>query len=136
MRIPILIGLFMLTTAPTVAQTERTLTPMEFYESFNIRTIGTAFWQNLRYYCQSYPKDYFEIYEINDHEIELVFGNDHYIYFRFSENNLIIQHEAIYSGTLRHSSEFTAYYDEEHSEWRAYGDLFAEIMDDCVQYPE
>lgn len=44
-------------TAQTVA--ERQITPEEFFNAFNMRTIGSFMWPRLRYYCESYPKDYF-----------------------------------------------------------------------------
>ena len=33
--------------------------PYEFYEKFNLRTIVSSYANKVRYYCASYPKDFF-----------------------------------------------------------------------------
>ncbi|MBP5856279.1 hypothetical protein KAJ83_04615 [Marivibrio halodurans] len=58
---------------------EKQITRMAFYESFNMRTIGSAMWQNLRAYCDSYPKTFFEIKKsvmtiLRYHEVKISFG--------------------------------------------------------------
>lgn len=115
---------------------EKRITPMAFYESFNMRTIGSAMWQNLRAYCDSYPKDFFDISTINKNHLELVFDVTLYWHINFLRENRIHIYEAIYDGTWRQKHDFIVYYDAALSEWRAFGDIFAEKLNDCVPHPD
>ena len=118
---------------------ERQITPEEFFNAFNMRTIRSSMGPRLRYYCESYPKDYFNNRKLDKRSREYLGDEDFaklgktllvltpvgdgedfdqvwWVYFE--GDNQITLDEFIRTGTWRTSSHYKLYFDEVHGDWR------------------
>lgn len=106
--------------------------PYEFYDKFNLRTIVSSFSGPLRYYCASYPKDFFRVENVVMPNTDKVVIQDEKKFLSFeiiSRNQIIIVDENI-DGSYQAKHLYTIYYNEEHDDYRA--DLFfIEPREDC-----
>ncbi|WP_157038340.1 hypothetical protein, partial [Photobacterium ganghwense] len=84
------------------------VTTQDLYEKFNMRTIYSSYGQRLKYYCESYPKQFFSIEGasfVSDSRLELVSGEDVW-FFTISEPNIISVGNHITSGTYNSVSTY------------------------------
>jgi hypothetical protein len=131
--VPLLLLVF---AAPLRADNEGVLTPMAFFESFNMRTIDTVMWNNLRYYCDSYPRVFFSIEEISDERLDLEFEQDIHVTIIFLGGNKVKIDELVTSGSWRTSTVYTLEYNQERAEWMSTEGIINAKLNDCVPYAE
>ena len=60
-----------------------------FFNKFNMRSIYSSMGPQLKYWCGSYPFEFFTIKEKNNNSITLVRNDDHFWIITFLENNKI-----------------------------------------------
>ena len=111
------------------------ITLNDIYEKFNMRTIYSSYGQRLKYYCESYPKEYFSKENakfINDKQLELVSGSDVWV-FTIKASNILLLNNQITSGTYNIGKEFSVYFDSENNDWRA-DKILIKKSDKCKNY--
>jgi len=94
--------------------------PYELYKKFNLRTVHSRYSYGLRYYCSSYPKDYFrpdQLYMPNTDKIVME-NNETLLSFEFLTNSQVIMVDESKDGTYRSKEIYTIYYNEEHDDYR------------------
>ena len=107
-----------------------TLTSDLLYKSLNMRTFRSSMGQQLKFYCQSYPKDYFSIVHQTKDSLELKRGTQYWD-IKIVNHNTIVLSEVIANGTYRSVSEHILFYDEKNKDWRA-KDEFIELPSECA----
>lgn len=109
--------------------------PYEFYERFNLRTILSSYDGYLKFYCASYPKDFFtpeELYMPNTDKIVIENKDKRLVFELFSEDKVIVTDEH-FDGSYRAKYLYKIYYNEEHDDFRT-DRLFIDKREDCKQY--
>ncbi len=105
----------------------------DFYERFNMRSIYSSYDQRLKYYCESYPKDFFKSPKfVSINQVEFVDGDDIWI-ISIQPNNKIKVTNKITSGTYSTTSVHRLYFDKHSNEWRSL-ETFIGIPKKCVPY--
>jgi len=108
--------------------------PYEFYNKFNLRTIVSSYSNKLKYYCASYPKDFFtkdQLYMPNTDKIVIYDLNNTLSFEIVSKNQVIVTDQVNDSYDAQHL--YQIYYNEEHDDYRA--DLFyIKQRESCVPY--
>lgn len=134
-RMKSLMVLILLFLPATVYGREPTLE--DLYLKFNLRTIYSSFGPRLKYFCESYPADYFPESAMkmlpDESTIHLVYGDDVWT-IRLTNPDKIVIANSIVSGTWNSFTEYEIHFDELNSDWRANG-TFIEASQDCVNYP-
>ena len=106
--------------------------PYELYQKFNLRTIVSSYNPYLKYYCASYPKDFFKadnLYMPNTDKIVIYDLNKTLSFELVSKNQVIVTDQVDDSYFAQHLYEI--YYNEENDDYRA--DLyFIKKREDCV----
>ena len=110
-----------------------TLTTSALYQQFNMRSIYSSYGQRLKYYCQSYPDDFFAVTEETDTTLSLRDGNNEWIFTIDSAKTITLSNR-ISSGTYNTQETHHLHFDSKHQDWRA-GDILIPVPDDCVDYP-
>ncbi|YCO04890.1 hypothetical protein ACB087_15430 [Vibrio sp. VNB-15] len=111
------------------------LTTKDLYEKFNMRTVYSSYGQNLKWYCESYPREFFSTEEasfVSDSRLELVSGDNVWI-FTISEPNIVTIGNQITSGTYNSVSTYELYFDPRTQDWRA-NETYIDIPKDCERY--
>jgi len=107
--------------------------PYEFYNKFNLRTIVSSYGLPLRYYCASYPKDFFRPDKVVMPNTDKVVIQDEkrLLSFEIISQNQIIVVDEVKDGSYQAKHLYTIYYNEEHDDYRA--DLFfIQEKEDCA----
>ena len=106
--------------------------PYELYEKFNLRTIVSSYGNSLRYYCASYPKDFFKadsLYMPSTDKIVIYDLNKTLSFELVSKNQVIVTDQVNDSYNAQHL--YTIYYNEENDDYRT--DLYyIHKREDCV----
>jgi hypothetical protein len=126
---------FLLAACATGDQSEKDnkqITPISFYNSFNMRSFSGSFGNNLRYYCESYPKDFFQISIIEENFLEISYEEIIVWRINFKSHNTINIYDAVYSGSYRDHSIFDVIFDEDNQDWRRPG-FYAPPEPDCIK---
>ena len=113
--------IFILFTLISFNVVAKDLTLNDIYEKFNMRTVYSSYGPRLKYYCESYPKDYFPKENakfIKGKQLELVSGNDIWV-FTIKEPNTFFLNNQITKATYNSGKEYSVQYDEVHNDWRA-----------------
>lgn len=111
------------------------LTTHDIYEKFNMRSIFSSYGQRLKYYCESYPKNFFsKAKHVSENRLELESGDDFWV-FTIKERNIIHITNQITSGTYNSETRYEIYFDNENNDWRA-RQTFIEIPKDCKKYAQ
>ena len=108
--------------------------PYEFYNKFNLRTIVSSYSTQLRYYCASYPKDFFKADKVIMPNTDKVIIEDEQRLLSFelvSRNQLIIVDE-IKDGSYQAKHLYTIYYNEEDDDYRT-DTFFIKPRADCQE---
>jgi len=106
--------------------------PYEFYNKFNLRTIVSSYANKLRYYCASYPKDFFrpdQLYMPNSDKIIIYDENRSLSFELISSNQVIIVDKVKDKYDAQHL--YTIYYNEEADDYRA-DTFFIKMRENCV----
>ena len=88
-----------------------------FFNKFNMRSIYSSMGPQLKYWCGSYPFEFFTIKEKNNNSITLVRNDDHFWIINFLENNKIQLINQITSGTYLTSHDYELKYISAMNEW-------------------
>ncbi len=109
--------------------------PYEFYERFNLRTVLSSYDGYLKFYCASYPKDFFtpdELYMPNTDKLVIENKDKRLVFELFSEDKVIVTDEH-FDGSYRAKYLYKIYYNEEHDDFRT-DRLFIKKRVDCKEY--
>ena len=133
MRIVTIVTTIALAPTPAFGQE---LTVEDLYNTFNMRTILSSFGQRLKYYCQSYPADFFAQDEVTMDQatktLTLSSGNDLWEITILSDNAISVVNQ-LRKGTYNSYSEYSLHYDREAGDWRADKTFIARDKD-CVDF--
>ena len=108
--------------------------PYEFYNRFNLRTIVSTYSTQVKYYCASYPKDFFKPENVMMPNTEKVVIEDdkRYLSFEIVSRDQVIVVDKIKEGSYNAQHLYQIYYNEEYDDYRT--DLyFIDKRDDCVK---
>lgn len=94
------------------------ITLEEFYTKFNMRTIFSSHGQMLKYYCQTYPFEYFHI-EKQTKNILVLRNGDNYWNIQFESNNTINLTEQVVGYTYLTNQTYHLTYDSKNDEWKS-----------------
>ena len=100
-----------------------TIWPYEFYEKFNLRTIVSSYVNQVRYYCATYPKDFFRPDQLsmpNDEKIIIYDENRTLSFELISADQVIIIDQVKDRYDAQHL--YRIYYNEEADDYRS--DMF------------
>lgn len=106
--------------------------PYEFYNKFNLRTIVSSYSNQVRYYCESYPKDFFrpdQLYMPNSDKIIIYDENRSLSFELISPDQVIIVDKVKDKYNAQHL--YTVYYNEEADDYRA-DTFFIKVRENCV----
>lgn len=109
--------------------------PYEFYERFNLRTILSSYTGDLKYFCASYPKDFFrpdELYMPNMDKIIIQNETKRLSFELFTEDKVIVTDETL-DGSYNAKYLFKIYYNEEHDDFRT-DRFFIQKRENCQEY--
>ena len=111
------------------------LTIDDVYQNFNMRSISSSFGQRLRYYCQSYPKDYFPsqyVAEKKSTQITLDNNDDVWVLAIVGKNRISISNK-IKTGSYNTVVEHDVFFNPEAADWRT-KETFINVPPECVNY--
>ena len=106
--------------------------PYEFYNKFNLRTIVSSYSKKVRYYCGSYPKDFFkpdQLYMPNSDKV-IIYDENRSLSFELVSSNQVIIVDEI-KNKYNASHLYTIYYNEEADDYRA-DTFFIKVRENCV----
>lgn len=109
--------------------------PYEFYERFNLRTIISSYNADLKYYCASYPKDFFrkdQLYMPNTDTLVIENETKKLVFEMYSQDKVIVTDE-IKDGSYMAKYLYNVYYNEEHDDFRT-DRFFIEKSENCKDY--
>lgn len=94
--------------------------PYEFYERFNLRTIISSYSDALKYYCSSYPKDFFTREQLTMPNTDTLVLEDESkkLVFELYELDKVIVTEETKDGSYYAKYLYTIYYNEENDDFR------------------
>jgi len=102
---------------------ESSIWPYELYTKFNLRTIVSSYSNHLKYYCASYPKDFFrkdQLYMPSTDKIVIYDLNRTLSFELVSKNQVIVTDQVNDSYNAQHL--YTIYHNEENDDYRS--DMF------------
>ncbi|WP_375172419.1 lysozyme inhibitor LprI family protein [Marinobacter sp.] len=125
--------LFPFSISIVAAEDSKNLSPEAFVNKFNMRTIFSSYGPRLKYYCDTYPVEYFSIINyVSETELDLYDGSDYWS-VRFEEGNRIILYNRIRDASYRSQKSYQLVYFESLDEWRA-DETRNERLDDCEPF--
>jgi hypothetical protein len=89
----------------------------KFFNKFNMRSTLSSMGPQLRYWCGSYPSEFFEIKEKMDNRLVLVRDGDQYWDVTILDNNKIVIYDRITNGTYSTEDEAQLIYISDKDEW-------------------
>jgi hypothetical protein len=89
----------------------------KFFNKFNMRSTLSSMGPQLRYWCGSYPSEFFEIKEKMDKRLVLVRDGDQYWDVTILGNNKVVIYDRITNGTYSSEDEAQLIYMSEKDEW-------------------
>ena len=89
----------------------------KFFNKFNMRSTLSSMGPQLRYWCGSYPSEFFEIKEKMDKRLILVRDGDQYWDVTILGNNKVVIYDRITNGTYSSEDEAQLIYMSEKDEW-------------------
>ncbi len=117
------------------AKITKEIWPYELYNKLNLRTLVSRYNNGLRYYCASYPKDFFrpdQVYMPNTDKI-IMENNETLLSFEFITNEQIILVYEKKDGSYKSKEAHTIYYNEAHDDYRV-NNFYIKKRKDCVKY--
>jgi hypothetical protein len=94
------------------------LTVDTFYNKFNMRSTLSSMGPQLRYWCGSYPSEFFKIKEKMNDRLILVRNEDQFWDVTILDNNKVAIYDYITSGTYKTEDVTQLIYIDEKGEWR------------------
>ena len=89
----------------------------KFFNKFNMRSTLSSMGPQLRYWCGSYPSEFFEIKEKMEDRLVLVRDGDQYWDVTILGNNKVVIYDRITNGTYSSEDEAQLIYVSEKDEW-------------------
>ena len=89
----------------------------KFFNKFNMRSTLSSMGPQLRYWCGSYPSEFFEIKEKMDKRLILVRDGDQYWDVTILGNNKVVIYDRITNGTYSSEDEAQLIYMSDEDEW-------------------
>ena len=89
----------------------------KFFNKFNMRSTLSSMGPQLRYWCGSYPYEFFEIKEKMDKRLVLVRDEDQFWDVTILDNNKVVIYDRITNGTYSSEDEAQLIYMSEKDEW-------------------
>jgi len=89
----------------------------KFFNKFNMRSTLSSMGPQLRYWCGSYPYEFFEIKEKMDKRLVLVRDEDQFWDVTILDNNKVVIYDRITNGTYSLEDEAQLIYMSEKDEW-------------------
>lgn len=93
------------------------ITLEKFFNKFNMRSTLSSMGPQLRYWCGSYPSEFFEIKEKMDNRLILVRDGDQYWDVTILGNNKVVLYDRITNGTYSTEDEAQLIYMSDKDEW-------------------
>ncbi|MBE0498466.1 MAG: hypothetical protein IBX43_04410 [Campylobacterales bacterium] len=109
--------------------------PYEFYERFNLRTIISSYSEALKYYCASYPKDFFTRDQLTMPDTDTLVLEDESkkLVFELYELDRVIVTEETKDGSYYAKYLYIIYYNEENNDFRT-DRFFIPKHEECKTY--
>ena len=89
----------------------------KFFNKFNMRSTLSSMGPQLRYWCGSYPYEFFEIKEKMDKRLVLVRDEDQFWDVTILDNNKVVIYDRITNGTYSSEDEAQLIYMSDKDEW-------------------
>ena len=89
----------------------------KFFNKFNMRSTLSSMGPQLRYWCGSYPSEFFEIKEKMEDRLVLVRDGDQYWDVTILDNNMVVIYDRITNGTYSSEDEAQLIYMGDKDEW-------------------
>jgi hypothetical protein len=89
----------------------------KFFNKFNMRSTLSSMGPQLRYWCGSYPYEFFEIKEKMDKRLVLVRDEDQFWDVTILDNNKVVIYDRITNGTYSTEDEAQLIYMSDKDEW-------------------
>lgn len=108
------------------------LTYESLYQRFNMRTIYSSYGQRLKWYCESYPVEFFNEKHILSDGMVLISGDDIWG-FRIIDGATVFIENKIKNSTYDTTNQYSIHYDKDHEEWRA-SETLIHIDSECEHF--
>ena len=89
----------------------------KFFNKFNMRSTLSSMGPQLRYWCGSYPSEFFEIKEKMENRFILVRNENHFWDITILDDNKVVIYNRITNGTYSFEDEAQLIYIEDKGEW-------------------
>jgi len=89
----------------------------KFFNKFNMRSTLSSMGPQLRYWCGSYPSEFFEIKEKMENRFILVRNENHFWDITILDDNKVVIYNRITNGTYSFEDEAQLIYIEGKDEW-------------------
>jgi hypothetical protein len=109
--------------------------PYEFYDRFNLRTVISSYNNALKYYCASYPKDFFarEQLTMPNTDTLVIEDESRKLVFELYEQDKVVLTEETKDGSYYAKYLYTIYYNEENDDFRT-DRFFIPKSENCREY--
>ena len=107
--------LFTLVLSGSASANEITLD--KFFNKFNMRSTLSSMGPQLRYWCGSYPSEFFEIKEKMENRFILVRNENHFWDITILDDNKVVIYNRITNGTYSFEDEAQLIYIDDKDEW-------------------
>ena len=88
-----------------------------FLNKFNMRSTLSSMGPQLKFWCGSYPSEFFEIKEKKDKRVVLVRNEDHFWDVTILDDNKVVIYNYITNGTYSFEDEAQLIYISDKDEW-------------------
>jgi len=89
----------------------------KFFNKFNMRSTLSSMGPQLRYWCGSYPSEFFEIKEKMENRFILVRNENHFWDITILDDNKVVIYNRITNGTYSFEDEAQLIYIDDKGEW-------------------
>jgi len=89
----------------------------KFFNKFNMRSTLSSMGPQLRYWCGSYPSEFFEIKEKMENRFILVRNENHFWDITILDDNKVVIYNRITNGTYSFEDEAQLIYIDDKDEW-------------------
>ena len=93
------------------------ITLEKFFNKFNMRSTLSSMGPQLRYWCGSYPSEFFEIKEKMENRFILVRNENHFWDITILDDNKVVIYNRITNGTYSFEDEAQLIYIDDKDEW-------------------
>jgi len=109
--------------------------PYELYNRFNLRTVFSSYTNSLKYYCATYPKDFYRPDQLYMPDTDtIVIEDEHKILtFQFITYDQISLTDETKSGNYKAKHLYTIYYNEEFDDYRT-DTFYIKKREECEEY--